>query len=78
MKSILSSVSAVIEVSASASKINSAPFKSDGVITDVELVLSLITYIEAPFAGAAEKVILFKSPLPVSYTHLTLPTICCV
>ena len=31
---------------------------------DTELVLSLITYIAAPLAGAAVKVILFISPLP--------------
>ena len=44
LKSILSSVSAVIEVSASASKINSEPFKSVGVgAIVVAFVLSLIT-----------------------------------
>ena len=38
--------------------------KSDGDITDTLLVLSLITYIAAPFAGAAVKVILLFSLLP--------------
>ena len=62
--SILSSVSAVKDVSPSASKINSVPPKSVADKPWVKLVLSLITYIEAPLAGAAEKVILFNSLLP--------------
>ena len=57
----------MIEVSASASKINSVPFKSVGLIIEVLLVLSLITYIAAPLAGAAEKVILF-----IAYYHHVL------
>jgi hypothetical protein len=64
LKSILSSVSAVKEVSPSRSKINSTPFKSVGDTVDTLLVLSLITYIVAPLAGAAVKVILFISLLP--------------
>ena len=43
LKSILSSVSAVIEVSASASKINSTPPKSTGFTIVVVFVLSLMT-----------------------------------
>ena len=73
LTSILSSVSAVKEVSPSASKINSTPPKSVGVIPWVKLVLSLITYIEAPFAGAAEKVILFNSLLPSTPKVNALP-----
>ena len=42
-------------------------------MTDVELVLSLITYIEAPFAGKTEKVILFNSLLPSSPNVNALP-----
>ena len=74
LKSILSSVSAVILVSPSVSKINSVPFKSfcKGA-SIVEFVLSLITYIEAPFAGAAENVIRFVSPLPSTPSVNALP-----
>ena len=39
----------------------------------MKLVLSLITYIEAPLAGAAEKVILFNSLLPSSPNVNALP-----
>ncbi len=67
-------MSAVILVSPSVSKINSVPFKSfcKGA-TIVEFVLSLITYIEAPFAGAAENVIRFVSPLPSTPSVNALP-----
>ncbi len=73
-KSILSSVSAVILVSPSTSKMSSVPFKSfaKGALV-VVLVLSLITYIEAPFAGAAENVILLWSPLPSTPKVNALP-----
>ena len=72
-QSILSSVSAVIVVSASVSKNSSTPFKSLGLKSVIVFVLSLITYIEAPLAGAVEKVILFNALLPSAPNVNALP-----
>ena len=64
LKSIWSSVSAVILLSPSASKNNSTPFVSKTL--NASLLNDVITYIAAEFAGAAVNVILFKSPDPFS------------
>ena len=56
-------------------------FKRDNPAAHHNLMIrgrELLGFVDTPHVGWRDDVVVFMGPRPVSYTHLTLPTICSV